>query len=527
MGTPLPAFSRKHASGDPPRREHANKQSSKEMPVRPKTAFQAHEDTTVPVVSPTKGAAVLKSLRVALAEAWSYLDEPIHVEKLSRGLNVKALLSTVQQKVRAWSLAFFLMLVSLLLAGILLAGVSIGIVYSTFHTSTVTITPKSFDVGNTFEISAVAGAPDPHRQEIALRSLTATSVKASRTVPSTGSSIPGTRATGALTFLDTTASNISFGSVVLRGASGVPITFNGPVTVSPNPGFVTVTGYAVNVGSAGNIGALDISGSCCASGITVKNGPFSGGRDPVQGMVVRQSDIDGATRALTAALTPQTQAALQKQVHPSEQVLAHTLQCRKSTYATNHAVGEPASSVTVTVAMTCQEEVLNQQAALTMAKNLLKAKVLKDMEIHYALVGNVLAEIINVTESDTRGTVVISVRSEGEWVYQFDHSMIQGFANHIALMSKQAALRYLLSQPGVKAVNIADDVLPDAAHIAFQFMVFPGVSTFSPHATTTSQPLVSPSAGIPSLKPSPTQGLGVVKALTSTGKSKAIWWAAA
>ena len=137
----------------------------------------------------------------------------------------------------------------------------------------------------------------------------------------------------------------------------MPITFNGPITVYSNPGFLTVTGYAVNVGSAGNIGALDITGSCCASGITVKNGAFSGGRDPIPGMVVQQSDIDGATRALTAALTSQTQAVLQKQVRSSEQVVAYTLQCQKSAYTTNRAVGDPASSVTVTMAMTCQEEV--------------------------------------------------------------------------------------------------------------------------------------------------------------------------
>jgi serine/threonine protein kinase len=508
MDPPPPASSKEKAMGEHPMREQTKKQSIEERPASPKTPFQVHENTTEPYVSPTKGAAVLKHLRVSLAAAWSYLDETINVENLSRGLNVKVWISALHQRARARSLRFFLMLFSLLLAGILLAGASIGIVYRTFHTSTVTITPKSFDLGNTFEISAVAGVPDPHKQEIALRSLTATSVKESKTVPATGTSIPGTRATGALTFLNTTVSNISFGSVVLRGASGVPITFNGPITVYSNLGFLTVTGYAVNVGSAGNIRALDITGSCCASGITVKNGAFSGGKDPVQGMVVQQSDIDGATNALTAELTSQTQAALQKQVRSNEQVLALTLQCRKSTYAANHAVGDPASNVTVTVAMTCQEEVFDQQAALTMAKNLLKAKVSKDTLVHYALMGNVAAEITYVTENAISGTVVISVRSEGEWVYQFDHLVIQGFANHIASMSKQSAWRYLLSQSGVKAVTIDDDVLPDAAHIAFQFMVIPGASTISSHAITPSQPPVSPSAGISPLKPSPTQGLG-------------------
>ena len=502
--TSLTAFSQEQAVRDHPIRAHTSKQSIEERPTRPKTRIQ-FDEITVPLASPPKGAAVLKHVMVSLAEAWSHTDA---LKNISRAMDVKMWVSALQQRVRAWPLAFYLMLVSFLLAGILFAGVSIGIVYRTFHTSTVTITPKSFDLGNTYEISAVVSAPDPNKQEIALRSLTATSVKESKTVPATGISIPGTRATGSLTFLDTTASNISFGSVVLRGTSGVPITFQGPITVFSNPGFLTITGYAVNVGSAGNIAALDITGSCCAAGITVKNGAFSGGRDPIQGMVVQQSDIDGATRELTASLTSQTQAALQRQVRTSEQVLAHTLQCQKSTFMTNHAVGDPASSVTVTVAMTCQEEVYDQQVVLTMAKTLLKAKVAKDKALHSALVGNVLAEITNVTESATRGTVVISVRSEGEWVYQFDHAMVQGFAKRIASMSKQSAWRYLLSQSGVKAVSIDDDVLPDAAHIAFQFIMIPGLSPISRNATTTSQPLVSPSTGIPSNKISPTQGLG-------------------
>jgi hypothetical protein len=192
-------------------------------------------------------------------------------------------------------------------------------------------------------------------------------------------------------------------------------------------------------------------------------------------MVVQQSDIDGATRALPASLAPQTQAALQKQVRSSEQVLASTLQCKNATDTTNHAAGDRASSVTVTVAITCQEAVYDQLAALTMAKNLLKAKVAKDKLFNYALMGNMLAEITNVTDRDTRGTVVISVRSEGEWVYQFNQFVKQGFAKQIAHMSKQSALRYLSSQPGVKSVNIDDTVLPDAAYITFQFMLIPGV----------------------------------------------------
>jgi serine/threonine protein kinase len=276
MDTSLAAFSKEQACENHPTsalREQTTKKCIEERLTRPKTRLQLHE-ITQPSVSSKQVADVLKHMRASLAKARPHFDA---MKNLSRAIDVKAWVSALQQRVRGWSFAFFFMMVSLLLAGILLAGVSIGIFYRSFHTTTVTITPNSFDLGNTFEISAVTSAPDPNKQEIALRFLTATSVKASNTVPATGTSLPGTRATGVLTFYNTTASNISFNSVILNRVAGVPVTFNGPVTILSNPGFLTVTGYAVNIGAAGNIGALDIVGSCCAAGITVKNGAFSGG----------------------------------------------------------------------------------------------------------------------------------------------------------------------------------------------------------------------------------------------------------
>src|SRR6266704_4159049 len=204
----------------------------------------------------------------------------------------------------------------LLVGGITVAALPGGfnnlphIIPGTTATATVTITPDSKDESNIFQIVGVTSTPKPGTREVSARIISATSPAQSKTVQSTGS-IPGTRATGALTFLNSGATKY-FGSVILRGSSGVPITFNGPITVNALPGFLTITGFAVNIGSAGNIGALDISGPCCAAGITVKNGAFSGGQNPQPNSVVQQSDINGAASALTVSLTPGTQAALQK-----------------------------------------------------------------------------------------------------------------------------------------------------------------------------------------------------------------------
>ena len=418
----------------------------------------------------------------------------------------------------------------LLIGGITVAALPGGfnnlphVIPGTTATATVTITPDSKDETNIYQIIGVTGTPNPSMREVSARIISATSPSQSKTIQSTGS-IPGTRATGALTFLNTTASNISFGSVILRGASGVPVTFNGPVTVNASPGFLTITGFAVNVGSSGNIGALDITGSCCASGITVKNGAFGGGQNPQPNSVVQQSDINGAAAQLTASLTPSTQAALQKEVHTGEQVVSNTLKCTSAVSA-NHAAGDHAPNVTVIVSVTCKEEVYDQAAALTMAASLLAKQASTDLGPNYALTGNIVAEVTRVTVVDTKGTLAILVKAEGVWVYQFSDSVLQGFANHIANLSNQDATNYLMSQPGVKAVKIDNpngSTMPDASHIKIVIVAIPG-ATGSPTpgsgsptpgkgtaTTTPGGPTVVPSgAATPPVKPTPTttQGLG-------------------
>ncbi len=415
---------------------------------------------------------------------------------------------------RIWLFSLLIITVVMLIAGFAIAvpgrsGSIAHILPGVSTTPKVTITPKSQTVSNTFAIVALTSAPDPNKREVAARILKAASPAQSMTVDSTGS-IPGARATGALTFLNSTGSDKSFGSVILRGASGVPLTFNGPITVFANPGFQTITGFAVNIGSAGNIGALDISGSCCAAGITVKNGAFGGGQDPLPNSVVQQSDINGAADALTTSLTPGTQSDLQKQVKPNEQVVPGTFKCSKSTFNANHKAGDRAPDVTVTVVVTCTEEVYDQQAALTMVANLLKAQASKDPGAAYALTGNIVTGVTKATVLDTRGTVSLLVSAQGVWVYQFSDVVKQDFANHIANKSEQDAKKYLLGQPGVSDVKIvisSGTTLPDASHNTIEIVAIPG-ATGTPTVTPGSPSGFVTPLSTPPLTPTPTQGLG-------------------
>ncbi len=390
------------------------------------------------------------------------------------------------------------------------------IIPGTTAIATVTITPESKDETNIFQIIGVTGTPNPDMREVKARFISATSPSQSKTVQSTGS-IPGTRATGTLTFLNA-GSTQTFGSstnpIILRGASGVPISFNQPLTVDGLPGYLTITGFAVNVGSAGNVGALDVSGPCCAANITVKNGVFGGGQNPQPNSVVQQSDINGAAAQLTASLTPSTQAALQKEVHTGEQVVPNTLKCGSAVSA-NHAAGDHAPNVTVVVSVACKEEVYDQTAALTMAANLLMKQASTDLGPNYALTGSIVSEVTRVSVVDTKGTLSILVKADGVWVYHFGDTVLQGFTNQIAGKSNADATSFLVKQTGVKAVKIDNpngDTMPDASNIKFVIENVPGLSgSPTPGTATPVHPTVVPTGAVtPPVQPTPTstQGLG-------------------
>jgi hypothetical protein len=408
------------------------------------------------------------------------------------------------RRTRRWLAILLVVLTLMLIAAIAIAS---NILPAAVTTATVTITPISHPLSDNFIITAVTGTPHPADRQVQARILSATSVTGMNMVTSSGS-IPGAQATGQLTFVNNSRSPLTFSSTTLTGTSGVPVSFNGPITVpAVPPASVTVTGFAVNVGPGGDIPQFDILKTCCVTGILAKNTTaFSGGQNPQAHAVVEQADIDAATNNLITMLKPGVLKDLKGQVRSNEAVVPNTLQCpSKTNFTRDHNAGAHAGSVTVSGTITCTEEVYDQQAALTMAANLLTAEALKDFGPNFALTGNIVKGVTQVTQG-SGGNVNVEVSAEGVWVYnQFDTAKLK---KDIAGMSKQDAINTLLKQPGVSSVAIVisngSTTLPDAAHITIEINSVPG-ATGTPTITPGS-PTVVPTPTTPPI--TPTQGLG-------------------
>jgi hypothetical protein len=193
---------------------------------------------------------------------------------------------------------------------------------------------------------------------------------------------------------------------------------------------------------------------------------------------VLQSDIDGAAKPLEDALTPEAQHSVKGQIHPNEQ-LVNPVQCVPDVTA-DHNVGDRATNVTVTVKVTCSGEVYDQQAAQMIASDLLKQQAAKTPGSGYVLVGGLVTQVTQIMVTDLQtGTLVLQVKAEGIWVFQFSEAQRQALVKLIAHKSAQEAQALLLAQAGVAKADIAlrsGNTLPtDPSQIALVVQHVPGL----------------------------------------------------
>jgi hypothetical protein len=327
-------------------------------------------------------------------------------------------------------------------------------------TATVTIVPTRVDRQVTLVITAVTGMPDVGRQEVAARFVSATSPQLVASGQASGVvHIPATAAWGTLTLYNaaTYPQTIAAGTV-LTGADGVQVVTDAPSPIPagdpPLFGVVTVSAHAALVGSRGNIAALDIDGLCCVAGVAVKNTTgFRAGQDAQTYTTVKQADIDGLAHPLIDTLTQGTQMGVRSQLRPYEWMV--TIPACTPAISADHTVGSRATRVTITVVVTCRSEVYDQHTALQLAAISFTRRTSAALGTPYALVGQVKTTLTSVTVTDPKlGTLALSIRAWGVWVYEWRPAYLQALAKRIAGARKQDALALLQSLEGVQTASV-------------------------------------------------------------------------
>ncbi|MDQ2713712.1 MAG: baseplate J/gp47 family protein [Chloroflexota bacterium] len=354
------------------------------------------------------------------------------------------------------------------LAGVIPIGQILPIAASS---ATITVTPDSRTLVNTYTIPAVTQLPDTSQHQVRARFLNFATPQQSQSAKATGiGSVPAIQAHGTLTFYNALAyaQTVPAGAV-FTDANGVQVVNDQAAIIAaaqpPLEGAATVPAHAIQPGAKGNISAHDFSISqCCHVGITLENGAsFSGGVDAQTYTYVQQSDIDSAASALKGPLIMNAQRSIQAQILPGEQ-LVKPIECTPGVVA-DHQAGERAASVLVSEMVNCLGEVYDQQGARTLATSLLQASAQRSPGANYTLVGRIATQVKGAMVTDAKGTIAVQVGVVGQWVYQFSDAQKKLLARLIAGKSTPDAQAALARQAGVKGSTIAlsggtNNVLP-------------------------------------------------------------------
>lgn len=334
----------------------------------------------------------------------------------------------------------------------------------------VTITPRARLEQLTAHFTAVTGTPDPVLRQIQARTLAITTPAQSTIATATGA-LPAARASGQLTFINNTANTIVVQSGMVTGNSGISVAFTGPITIPAIPPTVVVAGIAVNPGATGNIPAFDIDTVCCVSGVVVKNTQaFTGGHDSAS--VVQQSDITGAAKGLSETLTRRGQASLQGQVQSTERLVEGSVLCQSHVSA-DHRAGESARTVMISVIVTCDAEVYDDQALRQAADHLLRAQAAGDPNLGsaYALAGALHVSIRSLQILSPLGDIDIAAQAQGVWAYTFPQALLHQWATRLAGDTRARAQDFLLHQAGIVAVRFRSDAALPASSDQIQLVV--------------------------------------------------------
>src|SRR5712692_2771054 len=358
---------------------------------------------------------------------------------------------------RRWWIALLIVLL-VLLVGFLVYQPLLNLIF--VPKATVTITPASKQLQNTYTITAVVGTPDAAQSQVQARLLFVTSETLQKTVNASGMAYtPAAQATGTLTFYNTSPApkTVPAGTVFL-GASGVAVVNDASVTVPasvlPATGQITAPAHVVNAGSSGNIPANDLNAvACCgAPAVLVSNlAPFAGGVDAQTSSYVEQSDIDGTAATLATSLTAKTQADLVKQIQPGEQ-LAASPRC-VHLVSSDQAAGDKVYTVTVSASVYCTAEVFDQRGAYGLAENLLTTDPALHPGTAYAPVGHIVTKFQQATV-DTQNVITLTILAEGVWVYQFNATQLNALRRLVIGKTQQDAQSVLLKQSGVHQTSI-------------------------------------------------------------------------
>jgi len=324
---------------------------------------------------------------------------------------------------------------------LVISGVVFRNMFTPIPLATITITPTSQTVQDTYLMQSVNGDSDIATRLVGVRQLTSTKTD-TKSVAMTHTQQDAKSATGEITFYNATINVYTVPANTMFQVGNLQIVTDEtaviPAANPPQIGQKAVPAHAVQPGVAGNIAALAISvNPCCGSpSVAAQNkSAFTGGADAVDVNVLKSADVNGVTTADQDILKTAAQNDIQGQKKANENLLGD-IGCASPKTTTDVPVDTPipggnSASAKVTVSMSCSAQTFDESAVQTIAQNALQLKVSEDPVLGggYVLAGHVVTQIQPQTQQN--GSITFQVIAKGVWFYKWTDTMKQALLKQV------------------------------------------------------------------------------------------------
>lgn len=228
--------------------------------------------------------------------------------------------------------------------------------YFTSPPAVVVITPRSLSLSlaeNLYPVKA-----NPNQNQIVMRTLHPLSISQTKVVSASGRGHQNASyASGFITFYNglLTPQFVPEGTLI-TGSDKVVVRISKSASIPPaNPpleGSVTVSAFAVQIGSSGNISARDIDSAVNVGVLAVNASSFSGGVDARDFHFVTSQDIKSGIDALKQSEAQSIRRYFLSRLDRGESLISP--HCALASFA-NHQAGDEGNSVSVSLSETCAD----------------------------------------------------------------------------------------------------------------------------------------------------------------------------
>ena len=235
----------------------------------------------------------------------------------------------------------------------------------------------------------------------------------------------------------------------------------------PTEGSAAVYAHSLTPGTAGNLPADSISGTCCNSfTLFAYNGSFTGGAAATSYHTATAQDIADATASLKPTLDTMSQDATRQQIRPDESQIQGNCTTRSNASA---QPGEQADSVTVTISEQCTGRAYATDALRSASSAYITGVAHSQLGTLYTSTAAPTVKIDGISTDGAKARLAVTINAT--FIFQIPAAEQEQLKNALAGKTRAQAGIILFSMKGVTKAQIDSPAsLPDASRINLQIV---------------------------------------------------------